>query len=187
MTDDPFATIGAPKKTRPRVVVNNADLTCVMPVPDDAPPIPKRHPNLGAPTARYAYFSTDGKLLGEIWRFDRGAEKEFRPVSLWRNAKGQLEWRFQIWPDPRPLYGLDSLAAKPNALVVVAEGEKAADAAARLLGGFAVVTLPGGSNAAAKADLGPLRGRARAAPQRRSEGSYQLDGRCAAGRGGGDL
>ena len=35
-------------------------------------------------------------------------------------------------PSPRPLYNLDSLAASPEAPIVICEGEKAADAAARI-------------------------------------------------------
>jgi putative DNA primase/helicase len=44
--------------------------------------------------------------------------------------------------------------------VVVTEGEKAADAAARLLPAFAAVTSPNGSKSCDKADWSPLRGRA---------------------------
>jgi hypothetical protein len=44
--------------------------------------------------------------------------------------------------------------------VVVCEGEKAADAAAHLLPGFAVVTSPNGSKGAGKADWSPVGGRA---------------------------
>lgn len=43
--------------------------------------------------------------------------------------------------------------------MVVCEGEKATDAARRLLPGFVVVTSPNGSNSADKADWSPLRGR----------------------------
>jgi putative DNA primase/helicase len=43
--------------------------------------------------------------------------------------------------------------------VVVCEGEKATDAATRLLPGFVVVTSPNGSKSAGKADWSPLRGR----------------------------
>lgn len=160
MTDDPFAPVGGPKKPRLRVVGGNADLVCVMPAPKGAPRFPTRHPKLGEPSLSWAYRDTSGGFLGEIWRFNRDGEKEFRPVTLWRNAKGQLEWRFQSWPEPRPLYGLDRLGARPGSPVIVTEGEKAADAAARSLGGYVAVSWPGGANAPAKASWEPLRGRA---------------------------
>jgi hypothetical protein len=60
----------------------------------------------------------------------------------------------------RPLYGLQGLSERLFVPVVVCEGEKAADAATRLLPGFAAVTSPNGSKSAGKADWSPLKGRA---------------------------
>ena len=60
---------------------------------------------------------------------------------------------------PRPLYGLDRLAKRPDAPVLVCEGEKDTDAAQRLLSTVVAVTWPGGSNAVDKADFSPLKGR----------------------------
>jgi putative DNA primase/helicase len=62
----------------------------------------------------------------------------------------------------------DGRAGRPNGLCTALPDsprsrpppEKAADAAARLLPGFAVVTSPNGSKSAGKADWSPLRGRA---------------------------
>src|SRR5215469_9398423 len=51
------------------------------------------------------------------------------------------------------------LADRPFAPVAVCEGEKAVDAARRLLPGFVVVTSPNGNKSADKADWSPLRGR----------------------------
>lgn len=55
--------------------------------------------------------------------------------------------------------GLDRLAQRPTAPVVVAEGEKAADAAATLLPDHVVITSPNGAKGAGKADWSPCRGR----------------------------
>ncbi len=60
---------------------------------------------------------------------------------------------------PTPLYGLDRLAARPDAPVLVVEGEKAADAAAVLFPGRVAVAWQGGTPAVGKADWTPLRGR----------------------------
>jgi hypothetical protein len=57
--------------------------------------------------------------------------------------------------EPRPLYELPGLPK--DSLVVVCEGEKAADAARSL--GFTATTSAGGSNAAAKTDWSPLAGK----------------------------
>ena len=57
------------------------------------------------------------------------------------------------------LYGLDRLAKRPDASVAICEGEKSADAAARVFPNSVCVTSPGGSQAASKADWSPLQGR----------------------------
>lgn len=62
-------------------------------------------------------------------------------------------------PPLRPIYGLDRLALFPAAKVIVCEGEKAADAAQRLLPDCVCVTSSGGSNGAEKTDWNPLCGR----------------------------
>ena len=64
------------------------------------------------------------------------------------------------WAEPnRPLYGLDRLAAKPDAVVVLVEGEKCADAGHDELPDYAVVSWPGGGKADGKVDWSPLAGR----------------------------
>ena len=102
----------------------------------------------------------DGGLLGYVLRFDGADGKQFRPLALYApGAGGAPVWRWEAWPVPRPLYGIDRLAARKSALVIICEGEKSADAAGRLLPDFVCVTTPNGSKSAAKADLSPLRGR----------------------------
>jgi putative DNA primase/helicase len=102
----------------------------VLPVPADAPPIPDAHFKLGRPTQRWQYCDPTGAVLFHMLRFDKsGGGKEFCPLTLWRDAQG-LGWRWKSVPAPRPLYGLDALAAGPDAAVVLCEGEKSADAAA---------------------------------------------------------
>jgi hypothetical protein len=104
---------------------------CVMPVPADAPPIPETPGEQGKPTQLWTYRDASGETLFYVYRFDSAGErKQFLPLSLWRDASGALRWRWKAVPAPRPLYGLDWLAAMHGASVVVCEGEKAADAAA---------------------------------------------------------
>ena len=126
----------------------------VVPVPGDAPPPPAAHPTRRKPVARWAYRDKDGALLGYVLRFDGPDGAKDFPFLTWCEpaAGGPGEWRWKSWDVPRPLYGLDRLAARPEAPVIVAEGEKAADAAGELLPEFVAVTSPGGSKAAAKAD-----------------------------------
>jgi hypothetical protein len=102
-----------------------------------------------------------GRLLGLVSRFNlAGGDKTFRPLIFARRRRGGTpEWAWESWPSPRPLYGLQALARRPDAPVIVVEGEKAADAASKLLPGFVAVTSPNGSTSAGKADWAPLRGR----------------------------
>ncbi|MGQ0445997.1 MAG: hypothetical protein ACT4O2_12950 [Beijerinckiaceae bacterium] len=121
---------------------------------------PDAHPKLGKPSARWTYRNSDGETLFHVMRFDPLGEcKQFFPLSLWREPAGAMRWHWKGVPQPRPLYGLDTLATMPGAPAVVCEGEKACDAAARIFPGRARVTSPGGAQAAAKADWNPLAGR----------------------------
>ena len=140
--------------------MNNTTWSIVVPVPADAPPPPERHAKLGIPSGVWIYRDPDGDVLGQIARFDRPDGKTYLPLTLWRGAAGGFRWRWKAWPCPRPLYGLDRLAARPDSPVLVCEGEKAADAAAgMLLPGWAATCAPNGARAAAKAHWGPLAGR----------------------------
>jgi hypothetical protein len=122
-------------------------------VPADAPTPPAAHPKLGKPSHCWEYRSAAGALSMLVYRFDINDGKEIRPLTLCeRPASGEREWRWRTLDPPRPLYGLERLAARPEALVVVVEGELAADAVARLLPDHVTTTSPGGSKAAHRAD-----------------------------------
>lgn len=135
----------------------------LMPVPDDAPRPQFRHPKHGAPSATWAYHDTAGRLLGYVCRFDldetdqRGkARKEFCP-----RIHTSTGWRWQGFPEPRPLYGLQKLAgnAAPS-LVLLVEGEGKADALQSVLGpSVAVLGLYGGCKAVWQQDFTSLAGR----------------------------
>ena len=131
--------------------------TPIMPVPDDAPT-----PPLEGASATYCYRNAAGKLLFYVARYEARTPEErkrFCPWTFWRAADGRTEWRPKSVPAPRPLYGLELLAARADAPVLVTEGEKAAEAARRIFPEFAVVTSPNGAKAAAQADWSPLTGK----------------------------
>jgi uncharacterized protein (DUF927 family) len=107
---------------------------------------------------RWAYRDGRGRLLGFVLRFDGPDGKEIRPLTLRDAGQGPV-WTQNAFDAPRPLYGLDKLAARPKALVLMVEGEKAADAAAERFPELVVMTWPGGAKAVGKADLSPLAGR----------------------------
>jgi len=131
----------------------------VSPIPLDVPDPPQTHRTLGKPSKIWTYRDASGETQFYVCRFDlHGRCKQFLPLSLWRE-NGGLTWRWKALPDPRPLYGLDWLAKRPDASVVNCEGEKSADAAARVFPNSVCITSPGGSQAASKADWSPLEAR----------------------------
>jgi hypothetical protein len=131
----------------------------IIPTPQNAAPPRFRHVRLGEASATWRYRDPAGETLGFVARFDPvGERKQFFPLTYWHDERG-IGWRWKSWPTPRPLYGLDKLAMRPNAPVIVTEGEKAADAAARIFPDRVAVTSPNGAEAADKADWTPLAGR----------------------------
>lgn len=129
-------------------------------LPADHPPASIIHPAHGRPSAIWEYRSPVGELLGIVCRFDPGeGKKEIMPYTYGTDsATGHTEWRWKSWPEPRPLYGLDRLTQRPDAPVVVFEGEKSADTGQRLLPSCVCITWPGGSSSVAKTDWSPLKG-----------------------------
>ena len=111
-------------------------------------------PKLGKPSASWAYRDPDGDVLFYTARYD-DADGTKVAVKPWcHDGNG---WVQKAWPKPRPLYGLDRLAASPKAPVLVVEGEKCADAACEL--GYISITWAGGSHAVASTDWSPLQDR----------------------------
>jgi hypothetical protein len=118
----------------------------IMPVPHGAAAPCFTHPEHGKPSRIWPYSGPTGDLLFHVARFDPPGERKQILPRCWGSWNGKLGWYWRHPATPRPLYGLDRLAARPAAPVLVVEGEKAADAAAESLPGFVVMTWPGGSN-----------------------------------------
>jgi putative DNA primase/helicase len=131
----------------------------IMPVPNNVPGAFPPH-RLGKPDSWWVYMETTRRRLFEVARFDKqNGDKEVLPLTFCEGPDGKREWRWQAPPAPRPLYGLDRLAQRPESPVLISEGEKVADAAAALFPDYVAVTSHGGARAAAKSHWRPLRGR----------------------------
>jgi putative DNA primase/helicase len=129
----------------------------ISPVPEGVPfSIPKHR--LGSPSQKWHYLDSEGRLLFVICRFDTKSGKEVLPLTYGQDEKGP-RWRWKGHPEPRPLYGIDRMAARPDDPVIICEGEKTADKAGEIFPGFVTITSSGGSNAAAKSDWSPLKHR----------------------------
>ncbi len=137
----------------------------ILPVPDDAvSAMGFRHPKHGAPSKLWPYNYAAGQLQGYAARFDFITEdgtpgKVVLPLTFCDLGNGKRAWRSKGIPDPRPLYKLPELAARPDALVIVTEGEKAADAAAALFPERVTTTPMHGAKSPHKTDWSPLAGR----------------------------
>ncbi len=131
------------------------ELEPVLDPPDDMP-----DPKLPACTARYTYRNAEGNVLGFISRIDsEDGKKKLIPRTPWYDAQGQIVWQTKGFSCPRPLYGLDQLAAHPQAVVLLVEGEKCADAYRGLDPHTPTVTWPGGSGGVEHVDWAPLENR----------------------------
>ena len=106
------------------------------------------------PVDFWDYTDQKGRLIGYTARLEGRDGKKILPVI--HNGK---TWISEAFPEPRPLYQLPALASRPDAPVLVVEGEKTCCAAQALLDDQVVVTWPGGTNAVGKVDWTPLAGR----------------------------
>lgn len=102
------------------------------------------------PSHTWTYLTAAGEPAGAVLRWDTPLGKEIRPLAFRDGC-----WFLGAMASPRPLFNLPALAEAD--LVLLVEGEKCCDAAARL--GFHSTTWPGGAAAAHLADFGPLAGK----------------------------
>jgi putative DNA primase/helicase len=107
--------------------------TPIVPVPESAGPYPKAHPVRGFPDAWWEYRDDAGQLLGVVYRFTNSAGgKEVLPCVFAEHPEWKKrEWRWIVFPEPRPLYLRGPRRHELPLLIV--EGEKCADAADQLL------------------------------------------------------
>ena len=69
----------------------------------------------GRPVAAWTYHDESGAPTFHVCRFDHAdGGKDVLPLTLWRED-GALRWQWKGYQKPRPLYGLDKLAARPDA------------------------------------------------------------------------
>src|SRR5262249_39773110 len=130
----------------------------IVPPPVSSPP-PVAHPKLGRPTMWFEYANAQGELEGYVCRFERPnaepgqkpKQKTFLPLR-YGTLRGSTGWHWKGWAgsSERPLYGLRDLLARPDAPILVVEGEKKRDAAAARFPDHAVVSPMNGAAAPAK-------------------------------------
>jgi putative DNA primase/helicase len=128
---------------------------------------PEAMPNMhvkdnGDPVATWRYNDADGKCLGYVARYVKpDGDKDYRPWTYGSYSINKTPaWAMRAWTfGKRPIYGLDLLAARPDAGVVISEGEKSADASRTYWTKRVGIAWPGGANSIAGVDWSPLAGR----------------------------
>jgi len=105
----------------------------------------------------WRYLDKSEKIVGYVVRYEDSGGKEIIPYFKRRGGK----WKPGALKDNRPLYNLHEILKNPEAKIIFCEGEKAADAAQKLLRnrGFIGTTTQGGAKAPKKTDFSPLAGR----------------------------
>jgi putative DNA primase/helicase len=129
---------------------------------DDEQPILPPHSKLkagGKVADVWCYCNAESRALMWRVRIDTADGKLILPLTFCMNEKGERAWRWRDLPTPRPLYGLEYLAALADAPVLIVSGEKTAEAARRLLPDWIVITWPGGDQNVKHTDWGPLNNR----------------------------
>lgn len=131
------------------------------PPPEGTPPPDMRVNGLGgAPSATWTYRTPEGAIWGYVARYETAEGKTIRVWSWGQRAESERpQWACGHFSEPRPLYNLHQLAKRPNAQILLCEGEKATDAAAALFPSMLPMTWPGGAQAIRYVDWSALRGR----------------------------
>ena len=106
----------------------------------------------------FEYFSAAGEVIQMVLRFDRADyPKEIRPLRyLGLDKLGRPQFWMSAIDGQRPLYGLHDLANRPDASVLVIEGEKTAEAAKLLFPDYVPITWMGGAPGVTRTEMGPL-------------------------------
>lgn len=145
--------------TETHIVIDGVHYDLVYPVPDGAPFLPRYFgAALGEPSEMYPYRNEQGVLLCYTLRFDLFTGKTIRPATLWMDDTGKYHWKLKGFSTPRPLYNRHLLTQRPDAPVLIVEGEKSANAASQLFPDHVVVTTMHGAESPDKSDLTPLLG-----------------------------
>lgn len=147
-----------PKSDEEKRQSKTADIVeVIIPVPADAPPIDWSRFRREPPTALYEYQDRTGDPAAFVARWDTLTEgKVILPVSFARLKDGTREWVLRAPPGPHQLYNISALADYPDAEVLIVEGEKTAEAAARQFPEKPCLTWRGGAGSAGKSDFSPL-------------------------------
>ena len=133
--------------------------TILSPVPPNLPHVFVGQVITGEIHHFYEYWDGNDQLLMVVTRTDDATGKRIHPNVFAEFEDGTRSWVRAALPKPWPLYRLDLLERRPDAPVLVVEGEKTADAAFTRTRDYVAISWPGGAQAVENVDWKPLRGR----------------------------
>jgi hypothetical protein len=132
---DPFAPLSLPESATAQQLEQKETWEHIMPAPNEPLKEHIKHFRHGIPSRHWVYRDAQGAPLFMVLRFDMpDGSKEVLPYSYGRrqwtiktgknagNRGDKTTWHFKAPKSPRPLYGLDRLAAQPEAKVLLVEG-----------------------------------------------------------------
>ena len=136
----------------------------------EKPPIDALPPALGRAVAQWCLRDLNGEQLYWIQRYEdaskpdkRGKPKKTLVHRTWLDGGWHFPKRTDPftseWPSPRPLLGQHELKHRPDAPVLVVEGETTYDAASLLFPQHVIITWSNGSKNVGHVDWSPLAGR----------------------------
>jgi putative DNA primase/helicase len=146
------------RRRQERAALKSIVWTPVSPT-DDTPPHPVAHPKRGKPDGLWVYRDAESRPFACDFRFNLpGGKKDVLPCTWCQSDSGARAWRW-MHAKPRPIYGLDRLAARPEAPVLLVSGAKCADVGERIAPTYVSVTWQGGDDSVDLVDWKPLAGR----------------------------
>lgn len=156
---------------RPALQPSSApEWTPIIPVPDDAPdyqpeitfnPGSNRTTNFKKYMTRLdPYMDADGRLMFYVMRRDFPDGRKACPqITFCEGPNGERKWSARRMEKPYPLMGLDALAARPDAFVMLVSGEKCKIEHDENVPQMVAVTWLGGDSCVEHTDWSPLVGR----------------------------
>jgi hypothetical protein len=111
------------------------------------------------PLKTWTFRDAEGLPLGVECRWISAEGKEVRFATWCRHEDGREQWRLKHLPSPRPIFGLEKLAQRPRAPMLIVEGARKCEPAEQLFPDYVAIAWPGGSNGVRQVDWSPLKGR----------------------------
>jgi len=144
-------------------LAQEASRPCIPDLPLEESTI--RHPKLGTPNEIYCYRDDDCNVIGYTCRFiihkRYGLDKVILPLTYAKHANSyEWVWRETGWNGVKPIYRQERIPQFPSQTVLITEGEKTCNSAARLFPELCCISWRGGAGSVRRVDWSKIAGRA---------------------------